>query len=331
MDSVTHSSTVAKPDKLRAQLEREGVLGTALWAVNWAMWKTRFYYALPPPLAEEVQARYRFTRRVKKYNIRQPIIVYQMGKVGSSSMYWSLDALRLNVPVYHLHFLNDADRIAAWAKKTLRVHDRELKMVALAQKLRQEIDRGTAPRYHLISLVRAPVPRNLSTFFHNIDSYLPHFDERLQAPSFSFQDVTDYFVNEFQEHTPERWFDHQVRDVFGLDVYAAPFARERGYQIYENDRARLLVIRLEDLNRVAAKAMSEFLNIPDFRLVPMNAGESKKYGALYKEYLNQLRLPRAYITETNDTQYAQHFYTPQELEASVARWRDLNANGGAQP
>ena len=50
--------------------------------------------------------------REKVYGVREPIIVYQMGKVGSSSMYWSLDALRLNVPVYHLHFLNDADTVA---------------------------------------------------------------------------------------------------------------------------------------------------------------------------------------------------------------------------
>ena len=101
-------------------------------------------------------------------------------------------------------------------------------MVELANKLKREIDAGTAPRYHLISLVRAPVPRNLSTFFHNVDSYFPNFVERVQAHTLSFQELADYFVNDFPEHTPEQWFDRQVRDVFGLDVYAEPFRASGG-------------------------------------------------------------------------------------------------------
>ena len=320
MDSLTHRASQAKQSKLREQLAQEGIVGTALWALNWAMWKTRVYYALPPPLAEAVQARYRFTRRVKKYGIAEPIIVYQMGKVGSSSMYWSFDALRLNAPVYHLHYLNGMDEMEAWIRKTLRVNRRELKMVELARKLRREIERGTAPRYHLVSLVRAPVPRNLSTYFHNVDSYFPNFVERIQARTLRVSELGDYFVNVFRETTPERWFDEQVREVFGIDVYATPFSRERGYQIYENDKARLLVLRLEDLNRVVAAAMREFLNIPDFVLVPANAGENKTYGGLYKEFLAQLRLPREYIKATDATRYARHFYNESELAASVARW-----------
>ena len=35
----------------------------------------------------------------------QPIVIYQMGKVGSSSVYSSLKALKLDNPVYHVHFL----------------------------------------------------------------------------------------------------------------------------------------------------------------------------------------------------------------------------------
>ncbi len=320
MDSLTRQTAQPKQSKLRELLATEGMVGTALWALNWAMWKTRVYYALPPPLAEEMQARYRFTRRVKRYGISEPIIVYQMGKVGSSSMYWSFDALRLNVPVYHLHYLNGMDAMETWIRQTLRAPKRELKMVDLARKLQSEIERGTAPRYHLVSLVRAPVPRNLSTYFHNVDSYFPNFVQRINAHTLHVSELGDYFLNVFRETTPERWFDEQVRDVFGIDIYAAPFPRERGYQIYQNAKARLLVLRLEDLNRVVGTAMREFLNIPDFALVPANAGESKTYGGLYKEFLATLHLPREYIETTNSTRYARHFYNESELAASVARW-----------
>src|SRR5581483_2953453 len=135
-----------------------------------------------------------------------------------------------------------------------------------------------------------------------------------------FEELTEFILKKGNWDNPRDWFDLELRDVFGIDVFAEPFDRARGYQIYENARARALVIRLEDLNRAAANALSEFLNIPDFKLVPANIGENKVYGALYKEYTNSLRLPQAYIDEAHSKDFIRHFYTEQELAASVARW-----------
>lgn len=311
----------SKWSKLKQQWDTEGPRGVALWAANWTLWKSRFYYALPGPTAEEVQARFRYAQRTKKYGIEDPIIVYQMGKVGSTTMVHSLLALRLNVPVYHLHFLNESDQVEAWAKDTLIDPKNVLRMVQLSRRLRKSLEGADPVYYNLICLVRAPVPRNISMFFQNIDSYMPDWKERYSNHTLSFDEITTFFLQNFLEDTPNFWFDREVKGVFGLDVYAAPFDKGRGFQIYQNAMARLLVIRLEDLNRVAAVAMQEFLNIPDFRLLPANIGEYNPHGALYKEYLKALRLPDDYIERTNSKPYAQHFYTPQELKASVARWR----------
>lgn len=309
-----------KWERVRQEWQDEGAQGLALWAVDWTLWKTRFYYALSGPQAEELQGRIRKARRVKKYGIENPIIVYQMGKVGSMTMVLSFEAMRLSVPVYHLHFLNDTDKIASWLKETLRVYDRDLEMVALAEKLKREIDQGKAPRYNLVCTVRAPVPRTISSFFNHVDSFFPDFRNRFESQTLSMAELIDYFLNEFQDLTPNNWFERQVHDVFGIDVYAEPFARERGYQIYENAKARLLVLRLEDLNRVAGRAMQEFLDMPDFKILPTNLAEKKKYGAVYKEFLAELRLPKEYVERTHGTRYAQQFYTPEELTASIARW-----------
>lgn len=315
------TDTLTPWGKLKREWNIEGPVGIALWAVNWMLWKTRLYYALPGQTAEDLQARFRYAQRVKKYGIENPIIVYQMGKVGSTTMVRSLEALRLNVPVYHLHFLNETDQVEAWAKQTLRDPKYVLEMVGLSRRLRKTLTGADAPRFNLICMVRAPVPRNISMLFQNIDSYIPDCDARYRAHTLPFDEITNFFLTTFQEETPNFWFEREVRDVFGLDVYATQFNKTRGYQIYENARARLLVLRLEDLNRVAPIALREFLNIPDFRLVAANIGESNPHGGLYKEYLASLRLPDEYIEQTHAKHYARQFYTPEELEASVERWR----------
>ena len=42
----------------------------------------------------------------KNHSIINPILVYQMGKVASTSIYESLKLLRIGVPIYHIHLLN---------------------------------------------------------------------------------------------------------------------------------------------------------------------------------------------------------------------------------
>lgn len=319
-DTIEMADQTNKWDKLLSTWQQEGPIGFSLYAMNWALWKTRFYHALPGPSAENLQAFFRYAQSAKKFGVTEPIIVYQMGKVGSTTMVRSLQALHLNVPVYHLHFLHGAEQRETWARQTLRDPQNVLKRVNLSRRIAQGINRPGAPRYNLICMVRTPVPRNLSMFFENIDSYFPDWKARYKAKSLSFAELTDFFLSRYLDHTPTSWFESQIKQVFGLDVYATPFDKTRGYQFYENARARLVVLRLEDLNRVAAQAMREFLNIPNLQLVDSNIGETNPHGALYKEYLGQLRLPNDYIQETNGTQYARHFYTDQELARSVARW-----------
>ena len=320
MDSLTHRAAQSKQSKLRELFATEGMFGTGLWALNSLLWKTRLYYALPAPLAEELQERFRFAQRVKKYGIAEPILVYQMGKVGSMSVYRSLRALRLNVPVYHLHYLNEMSKNIEWLNARNGNDTRTLQRNALGQKLNRELARRAAPRYNLISLVRAPIPHAVSAFCHRLDLHFPNLDARLASQSLETHELTDYFISNFQDTVLLEWFDRQVKDVFGIDVYAQPFDRERGYQIYEASRARLLLIRLEDLNRVATVALREFLNIPDFVLKRANAGEDNRFGEFYKNMVAALNLPADYVAREHSTRYAEHFYTPQELEASIAPW-----------
>jgi|SRR5581483_11838770 hypothetical protein len=306
--------------KISDRLAREGWTALPRWAARWMYWNARLY-RLPQMLdRERWRMAYKTRRPNKKYGIQNPILVYQMGKVGSKSVYHSLQALDLDVPVYHLHTLNRLDEYEAEVRQRFANPQPYLEALAYGRKIRAEYESARWHTWNLISLVRAPVPRAISEFFENIETFFPDFSTRLARNPISVQALQEFFVSQFQDTSPQTWFDHQVHELFGLDVYATPFDRARGYQIYQGERVRLLLMRLENLNACAAPALQSFLGLENFTLQKSNEGSAKEYAALYQTFLDTLRLPDAFIHKMHSTRYARHFYTPEELNASVARW-----------
>lgn len=295
--------------KLNQRLSVQGLSEVPRWAANWMYWNSGVR-----PLADRVGL------KPKRYGITQPILVFQMGKVGSTSVYASLKRLELDVPLYHLHFLNNLDDMEETVRRFPARAARSLELIATARKIRQEMARQPRKKWNIITLVREPIPRLVSVFFESIDDYIPNMKECYAAGELGLDAMISYFVNEFRESWVLNWFDTQVRDLFGLDVFETPFDKGRGYQIYEQSNIRLLLMRLHDLNRVAPQAMHEFLGISNFQLVTRNVGEAKATGSLYRDFVNGLRLPPTMVHEWHSTRYAKHFYTPEELAASVARW-----------
>ena len=82
---------------------------------------------------------------------------------------------------------------------------------------------------------------------------------------------------------------------------------------------RLLVIRMEDLTRSITPAMKDFMNLDDFPPRKENRADQKYYShvaALFK----QKPLPDWYLEAMYSTPYAQHFYTPEEIETLRKKW-----------
>lgn len=303
--------------KIQRRVNEQGIRGLPGWAANWLYWKGKLYRV---PAMPRVRAELKYRRSRKKFNIDTPIIVYQMGKVGSSSVYDALRDLDLDVPVYHAHVLNRFEVYEEGVRRTRIDPTGNLAALREGRALRNLVDSARWQKWALVSLVRAPIPRALSDFFENVDAYVPNFWERWKNNEIGVAELNETFWARFQDTSMIHWFDDQVRDVFGIDVFATPFPHAQGYAMYENERARLLLIRLENLNASVGDAMRAFLGLPHFQLSQKNIGSEKPYGALYREFLAQLRLPREYINATDATRYARHFYNESELAASVARW-----------
>jgi hypothetical protein len=263
--------------------------------------------------------RYLLRKPHKRYGVTAPIVIYQMGKVASTSLQHSLTTMGLDVPIYQLHFMGQLDEIETWVRDKRANAAPERLMLRRARYVANAIHSHEWKQVFMISLVRAPAQQLLSAFFQRPEVNMSAYRERLQRGEVSAQEVADYFLKYFRPGFPQEWFDKQLKEPFGIDVYATEFDRAKGYQFYEHDNIRLVVIRYEDLSRCVTEVMREFLGIPNFALAPANVGEEKKYGELYREVRRILRWTPERLDELHTTRYAQHFYTPQELEASVAR------------
>ena len=268
-------------------------------------------------------------RRLRR--VPPPIIVYQMGKVGSETVVRSLRAhpdTRVRGAL-HVHFLDPArlqDEEAAyratWRGFTQAWH------VWAGQALRRHMQVHPDTRWDVVTLVRDPVARNLSSFFqvgavrHGLTFRHGPNHELLDDRAVS--DLATAFSEQFQGHEePQRWFDDELAAHLGVDVYATPFAKEQGWQMYESEHARVLLIRLENLRQVADPAFDRFLGLGSFPLHERNAGAHKYYGPTYTRFLQRVRLPASYLDAMYESRYVNHFYGTEQAAVFRRKWEQV--------
>ena len=270
-----------------------------------------------------------------------PVLVLQMGKVGSKSIQAGLEKLSLDRPIYHAHFLSAA-RTAETERERRKFFrtDRQsyLERPWLNQfLLRAYRDRKANGRWKVVTLTREPVGRNISAFFENLHvkpqaeagRFIISSDYyRIEPTEVSVDDVgplRELFYERATHDSPVRFFDREIRDIFGIDVLQTGFAAQAGYQIYSGDQADLLVIRLESLGECVGRAFSEFLGADDFTVINRNVGAKKEYAPLYDAFKRKASVTASYADSLYTSEYMRTFYTGDEIAAFRSRWvRDVD-------
>jgi hypothetical protein len=287
------------------------------------LWKV-----IGPPVhgTREMVAHYR--RKLLYRHLKSPILIYQMGKVGSLTLLASLRKLQLPVPVMHCHVLNNLEAIEEHFRGARENHAGPVKAIANGRKVLEELAGNPKKKWDVITLVRDPIARNISHFFHIITEIIPDIEERRQNGTIRLEELVRVFLEtEEASMVPRIWFDEQMKPVFGVDVFETPFPHDQGYQIIKKGRFRLLIIRLEDLNACVGLAIRHYLRVKEMAIINVNVAENKGYADLYREFLRTVRLPDEYVNAVYGTQYARHFYTPVELQAFRERWQKGRPEG----
>lgn len=257
------------------------------------------YRVTPRPIKDSVKA---LLDRVQRWSFRRqlrqgsPLIIYQMGKVGSSSIYESLKR-HYNGPVFHAHSLSPrvAEKTHRWLHQWTVVEKQPARV---------------------ISLTREPISRNISEFFQNLEVFIDESPANIQQ---SPEELQNTFLAKHWHDWSLNWFDTEINANFNIDVYEKAFPQTGTCQ-YSRENIELLVLRSELDDEDKITAICNFLSLDRFKLVNKNIGQQKEYSQTYKLFLENVRFPREYIDMICESKYFRHFYSTEEIAAARERW-----------
>lgn len=248
------------------------------------------------------------------YYVRRktPILVYQVGKVGSKSVFYSLKSQ--GELVFHTHSLEPARiydgmrrlnsaRANVWYERWLWIN-REI--IQKKKKIR------------VITLFRDPIALQVSSYFQNLERMT---GREAAYETLSLEELHQIFLEKHSD--PDytlNWFDGDFIPVLGVDIYAHPFPHEQGYNVIKQDHIEILILRLESDNALKQKAIAEFTGIADFKLTDINVTEERAEAEAYREFKKRVQVPQHIIDKAYTARITRYFYTDDEIAAMRAKW-----------
>jgi len=255
---------------------------------------------------------------------------YTPGKVGSQTIAATMEHHpSMRFPVRFVHFLSSSG-IALLEQLIARCASRPNAAaiwrdgVFLARWLRAMLATNRAlrkvdPTVHkpfVVSGVREPVALHVSFMF---ECWWMYAD--------SPQELTADFVrarlfdDAWHRHCND-WLSNELGTTFGINVYDQPFPASRGWDLYENDSARVLVIRQESLAGLTEALGALYGYEPaSFNVITKNTASTKAYALHYESVKRELNLTRAELDAIYALPYVRHFYTPGDIAAFKRRWQ----------
>jgi hypothetical protein len=223
---------------------------------------------------------------------KEVILIYQMGKVGSSSISKSLK----NSGIYsiHTHRLNTTYPFTTKFQKIYQSIRAGVLKVFLHRK-----------KIKLITLTREPISRNISGFFQNLEDFIGKNEkDKNELIKLFFKSENNYYTI--------NWFDNEIKSVFGIDVYSYEFPKDKGFMVISDKNVEMFIARIEDLNSLENQ-IGNFLKIKEFKLDNTNKGENKWYSEMYDQLKSNINFPESYVKDRYNSKYMKHFYSEQEI------------------
>ncbi len=256
----------------------------------------------------------------KSISNKQPLLILTIGKTASTSVYFSLNR-QTSYHCFHLHSLSEKG-----INKQIKFHTdydkgRIPPNVRIAQFVNKKLLRfkGNLP---VVVIIRNPIDRLLSAIFH-------HFD-KFNINSFSSDSDKNYLpalnliISKIEEEGVwdelDIWIQEEVNEVLGIDIYSQIFDETKGYNIFNNGKISLLLLKMENLNNVFTISMQSFLNSQTHIVLEShNVGDDKVYKDEYQIIKKNLKIDKKILEKYTATKYFKHFYAGEE-EKLYNRW-----------
>lgn len=204
------------------------------------------------------------------------ILIYQMGKVGSTTLESSLPKSR------HLHTLYGypSARNAVDYKRRNLLKDLRRYVFWLVQRMliRQSSD------IRIVTLVRNPFDREVSQFFQDLEHWLSYYslkfqvDKRLEIGNF----VECCFEYAYDFNYSVEWYWREIGRFSGLGLEEYKYDLDKGYAFAERGKYKVMLVRLDKLEECKLE-LESFLG-QKLKLTNTNRGEKKWYEPIYRRF-----------------------------------------------
>lgn len=252
-----------------------------------------------------------------------PICVYQMGKVGSTTVYQTLTKDKdVKNPVFHVHFFHktNIERIKYKYRNSLSFpeHLNHTKKLLKYKKNGKTI--------YLVSMVREPIALMLSHIFHNPHIHRPFLVNEngeicVEATTKHIQSVLSESEN--NHSLTYKWFDDEFSKSVGINVTECDFNRKKGYGLTTYKNYRVLLLKLEALNTNYKDALSELLgfSVTDQPLyMNRNSATLSIEDFDYESFKSSLSISTQALRKIYSHPYIRFFYTEQETQHFIDKW-----------
>lgn len=246
------------------------------------------------------------------------VIIYTIGKVGSSSVYETLkNSESIPYPVFHLHSLS-TQQIEEWKQYYKSSQRKSIPYHLIVGSVLSDLLKSYKGKIFLVTLIREPIQREVSSIFQ--DSF--NFTSSSKLKEKGIQETTMNYLEKLVDQLPEeKWFKKEIKEVFDIDVYADTFDPAIGYKTYDRNNVRLLLIRIENLNTSFNSACKELFENNDLnlKLEEANIGDQKFYSEDYKKIRRDIRLDEKQVEQIIQTPFIQKFY-PDYISSIKKDW-----------
>lgn len=241
------------------------------------------------------------------------VIIYQMGKVASSSIY---DALknRSDCCAFHTHTLSRSNIEA----RKLRTNDSFFspdKRYRVSDALSKQVIQAPHPS-KIITLIREPFERNISAFFENAKSV----HQQKQTDDQFINQLIQEYLNTTNHLLPEEWYQNEFFNALGINIFEHSFDPAYGWATIQQGPHDVLILRTTLSDEEKSKRVGDFLNIEDITMPRSNQTGDKALKNTYQRFKSSIVFPDSIGHSILQSRFTQHFFTPTEIDTMQQRW-----------